>query len=169
MRKNIIQKTFLLLLSLTLFAGTSLASGKRVTKFSERADVLQFIDAMASKHDFNRDKLKNLFRQIKPRPDIIKAITHPAEAKPWYQYRPIFLTRSRIKGGVEFWRKNADTLARAEETFGVPAEIIVAIIGVETRYGKYKGRHRVMEALTTLAFDYPKRSKFFRKELEWKD
>jgi membrane-bound lytic murein transglycosylase B len=148
-----------------LAVSVSYASGNSV-KFSDRVDVLQFIDTMASKHDFNRDSLKILFSQVKPRPDIIEAITHPAEAKPWHQYRPIFLTESRIRGGVDFWNKNADTLARAEETYGVPAEIIVAIIGVETRYGKYKGKHSVMESLTTLAFDYPKRGKFFRKELE---
>jgi membrane-bound lytic murein transglycosylase B len=97
---------------------------------------------------------------------IIDAITRPAEAKPWYQYRPIFLTKSRIKDGVAFWKKHAKDLKRAEEEYGVPPEIIISIIGVESRYGKYKGKYRVLESLATLAFNYPKRSKFFRSELQ---
>lgn len=89
----------------------------------------------------------------------------PAEAKPWHQYRPIFVTESRIRQGVEFWDKHAADLTRASDAYGVPPEIIVAILGVETRYGRYAGKHRVIDALATLAFDYPQRSAFFRKEL----
>ena len=97
---------------------------------------------------------------------IIDAISRPAERKPWYQYRPLFVTPGRAKGGVQFWEENADLLARAEATYGVPPEIIVAIIGVETRYGKHIGRYPVVDALSTLAFGYPKRAAFFRKQLE---
>jgi membrane-bound lytic murein transglycosylase B len=125
-----------------------------------------FIDDMVRKHDFNSVKLVTLFSKVRPRPDIIKAISNPAEAKPWFQYRKIFLTESRIKGGVAFWKRHAKVLARAYKVYGVAPEYIVAIIGVETRYGKYKGHYPVIEALTTLAFDYPKRGRFFRRELE---
>ena len=136
------------------------------TGFQGNPELKKFINEMVTKHDFDGAELTNWFKQVKPRPDIIKAISSPAEALPWYKYRPIFLTKSRIKGGVEFWGQHADTLARAEKVYGVPPEIIVAIIGVESRYGKYKGKYPVMEALATLAFNYPKRSKFFRSELE---
>src|SRR5690606_15071968 len=91
----------------------------------------------------------------------------PAErTKTWAEYRPIFVTDKRIAGGIEFWKKHQDTLNRAAQTYHVPAEIIVAIIGVETRYGQQAGNYRVIDALATLGFDYPPRSAFFYKELE---
>lgn len=97
---------------------------------------------------------------------ILTAIARPAEkAKPWYDYRAIFLDDKRIAGGVTFWHHNAESLAKASRQFGVPEEIIVAIIGVETRYGKVAGSYYVIDALTTLGFDYPPRSDFFYKEL----
>jgi len=133
---------------------------------SQRTDVNEFIDQMVKKHDFDRDDLVKVFKKVKTNPKIIEYITRPAEAKPWYQYRPIFLKEDRIRGGVKFWRQNAKHLQRAYEEYGVAPEIIVAIIGVETKYGKYKGKFPVMNALTTLGFDYPKRAKFFKKELE---
>jgi membrane-bound lytic murein transglycosylase B len=133
---------------------------------SKRKDVNEFIDRMVKEHNFNKDDLIKTFKKVKTNPKIIEAITRPAEAKPWYQYRPIFLTEDRIRQGVKFWRKNAHHLQRAYETYGVAPEMIVAIIGVETKYGKYKGKYPVMNALTTLAFDYPKRASFFEKELE---
>src|SRR5690606_24383408 len=88
------------------------------------------------------------------------------EAKPWFQYYPIFLTEKRLNAGLKFWQEHSETLARAEQTFGVPAEIIVAIIGVETFYGGYLGNYPVLDALYTLGFHYPPRAKFFRSELE---
>ena len=134
--------------------------------YIQRQTMKDFIDEMVRKHDFSSVDLVALFSKVRPRPEIIRAMNNPAEAKPWHQYRRIFLTESRIRGGLEFWRKHAATLTRAERVYGVPPEYIVAIIGVETRYGRYTGRYPVIEALTTLAFDYPKRSRFFRRELE---
>ena len=135
--------------------------------FADRADVQTFIEDMAAKHDFNIGELQNLFRQIRSQPKVIAKITRPAEkTKPWRDYRKIFLDAERIHKGVDFWRIHQAALARAERVHGVPAEIIVAIIGVETRYGKITGKDQVLEALATLAFDYPKRAAFFRKELE---
>jgi membrane-bound lytic murein transglycosylase B len=125
-----------------------------------------FAAEMASKHGFDKAELEAMLTGTAFRDDIIKAITRPAEAKPWYAYRPIFLKPDRIDGGVAFWKENEALLEQAEREYGVPAEIIVAIIGVETRYGKHTGRYRVLDSLATLAFGYPKRAKFFRRELE---
>jgi len=99
------------------------------------------------------------------RPSIIAAMTRPAEAKPWHAYRPIFLTERRIADGIAFWTEHASLLARLEAEYRVPAEIMVAIVGVETGYGANVGRYPVVEALATLALDYPPRADFFRKEL----
>lgn len=131
-----------------------------------RADVKTFIDEMVERHAFDRTQLETWFNEVRFREDIIEAISRPAEAKPWYQYRPIFLQRARIEGGAEFWDRNAEALARAEQVYGVPPQIVIAIIGVETRYGAHQGKYRIMDALATLAFDYPPRAKFFRGELE---
>ena len=133
---------------------------------SLRPEVRQFVDQMVSKHHFNRNELITLLGQVQTRQDIIAAITKPAEAKPWFQYRPIFVNDARIQGGVEFWNQHETLLARAQTTYGVPPEIITAIIGVETRYGKNTGTFRVLDALYTLGFDYPPRSPFFLSELE---
>ncbi len=125
----------------------------------------QFIGTAIKKYKFNQAELDALFSQIKNRPDIIKLMNRQAEDRPWYKYKTYFLNQKRVRGGVRFWRKNAKLLAQAQEKFGVPAEIIVAIIGVETRYGQHMGRSRVLESLSTLAFDYPRRAKFFQSEL----
>ncbi|CAA9889855.1 Membrane-bound lytic murein transglycosylase B [Candidatus Methylobacter favarea] len=125
-----------------------------------------FISQMAAKHRFSKSELDKLFKSVEIKDDIIKRISSPAESLPWYKYRRIFLTESRIHEGVKFWQENAPSLAAVEQKYGVPAEIIVAILGVETRYGQKTGSHRVIDALSTLAFAYPPRSKFFLGELE---
>ena len=97
---------------------------------------------------------------------VIESISRPAEkVLAWHEYRAIFLTDKRIDGGVTFWKENAAAIAEAERRFGVAGEVVVAIIGVETLYGRYLGSHRVIDALATLAFDYPRRSAFFKREL----
>ena len=133
---------------------------------SERDDVQQFIQEMVDEHGFEQETLRRQFSRAKIANSILKAISRPAEAKPWFKYRKIFLTADRIKQGVKFLEENFDTLKRAESEYGVPVEIIVAIIGVETRYGRHAGRYSVLDSLSTLAFEYPKRSKFFRSELK---
>ncbi len=125
-----------------------------------------FIGNMVEKHQFDETALKKLFNSVEIKQNIIKTMERPAEGLPWHKYRKIFITESRINGGVKFWRENAATLAAVEAKQGVPAEIIIAIIGVETRYGKNTGHHRVIDALSTLGFAYPKRSRFFLSELE---
>jgi membrane-bound lytic murein transglycosylase B len=121
---------------------------------------------MVRLHKVDEKALTALLQGVKLREDILRAIARPAESKPWYEYRPILLTEERIQAGVQFWNTHAATLARAETVYGVPPETIVAILGVETAYGRRQGRHKVLEALATLAFHYPPRSEFFTKELE---
>ncbi len=140
--------------------------GSSHADLSQRDDVHAFVEEMSERHDFDRERLGSLFREVELRQDIISAISRPAEAKPWYKYRPIFLTESRIQQGVEFWSQHAGTLARAEAEYGVDPAVIVAIIGVETRYGQHQGSYRVMDSLSTLAFGYPPRAPFFRRQLE---
>ncbi len=125
-----------------------------------------FIRNMTDKHGYDQQQLHVLFDSYQPNQDIIGKMNKPAEALPWYRYRKIFLTETRIQDGVKFWREHADVLAAVEQHYGVPAEIIVAIIGVETQYGRFTGKYSVLDALATLAFDYPKRSAFFQSELE---
>src|SRR5262245_54294060 len=131
-----------------------------------RPQVETFIDEMVEKHGLVRAELRALMQQARLQRDILRAMSTQTTARPWRQYRPLFVNAQRIAGGVKFWAMHAELLARAEREFGVPAEIIVATIGVETIYGTYTGTHRVLDALTTLAFDSPRRAEFFRGELE---
>ncbi|MDO9424111.1 MAG: lytic murein transglycosylase B [Methylobacter sp.] len=128
--------------------------------------VNAFIEQMATKHQFDKSELDDWFETVEIKQDILKRISSPSESMPWYKYRKIFLTEARINAGVQFWRDNAPALAAVEQHYGIPAEIITAIIGVETLFGKNTGNHRVIDALSTLAFAYPPRSKFFVSELE---
>jgi len=125
-----------------------------------------FIKKMASSHQFDQESLRQLLQSAEIKDGILKAISSPAEALPWYKYRNIFLSDARASEGAKFWQENARTLAAVEQQYGVPPAIIVAILGVETRYGKHTGHHRVIDALATLGFAYPKRSSFFLGELE---
>ncbi len=125
-----------------------------------------FINEMVAKHQFKREELVQVFEEAKYRQDVIDAMNTPSTLKPWLDYRASFVNPKRISGGVKFWRQYADTLDRAEKLYGVPQEIIVAIIGVETLYGRQAGNYRTLDALTTLSFDYPRRVDFFRNELE---
>ncbi|WP_340678161.1 lytic murein transglycosylase B [Paraglaciecola sp.] len=126
----------------------------------------QFINMMVEKHQFSKVDLDKIFAQANKNDNILEAIAKPWEAKPWHQYYPIFLTEKRLAKGLEFWAKYKTELAKAEQKTGVPAQVIVAIIGVETFYGGYTGKYSVLDALTTLGFYYPPRAKFFRSELE---
>jgi membrane-bound lytic murein transglycosylase B len=132
-----------------------------------RPDVKSFIDELSEKDSISKRQLRKLLRAAKSQPAIIEAMDRPAEkAKPWYEYRPIFLTERRIREGTEFWIAHRQELDRASIRSGVAPEYLAAIVGVETYYGRLTGSYRVLDALTTLAFDYPSRAKFFRDELE---
>ena len=125
-----------------------------------------FVLEMAKKHGFDQQSLTKTLQQAEVKQSILDAISRPAEKRlTWTQYRNIFIKPKRIEGGVKFWKENEADLNKAYREFGVPPEIITAIIGVETLYGKHTGGYRVLDALTTLGFHYPPRSKFFRKEL----
>lgn len=132
---------------------------------AEHPPLQALIDTLVSQDGFARADVERLLAGTQFHQSIIDAITRPAEKMPWYRYRPIFMTQQRIDGGVAFWNEHAALLARAEREHGVPASIITAIIGVETRYGAVTGRYRALDALTTLTVAGLPRSAFFGREL----
>lgn len=148
--------------SLMVFSSSTFADATLL----QRKDVKVFINKMVKQHHFNRQQLVSILREAKFQPQIVEAMERPYEKKPWDVYKDLFLTPERVQAGINFWQANRKALERAEKEYGVPANIIVAIIGVETLYGKHQGTYRVLDALTTLAFDYPKRSPYFTRELE---
>jgi len=150
----------------SLFIFCLICSNFVYAKDLDQISVQKFINYMVSTHNYDVTALQKIFKQAKFSNRVLKAISKPAEALPWYKYRPIFLQPERVEQGIMFWERHKEKLLAAQDEYGVPAEIIVAIIGVETRYGKFTGNDRVLDALATLAFHYPKRSKFFRSELE---
>ena len=135
--------------------------------YSTQPDAIRLIDELVHEQGFNAAELKAVLAKATRQDKILEAISRPAEkTMPWYTYRKIFLGSERIDEGVAFWRDNAVVLDQAYAKFGVAPEYVVAIIGVETRFGKHRGAYRVLDALTTLAFDYPPRAPFFRSELK---
>jgi membrane-bound lytic murein transglycosylase B len=134
---------------------------------TDRPDVQQFIDRMVEEHSYDREKLVNVLAEAESKESILDAISRPAEGTlEWYEYRNIFLKQERIRAGADFWREHEAELERISGSSGVSKEILVGIIGVETYFGRITGNYRVLDALSTLAFDYPPRSKFFTGELE---
>lgn len=133
----------------------------------ERDDVRAFIERVHEAHGLERESLRGVLALARIQPAIIEAISRPAErVKPWHEYRRIFITEERIAAGAEFWLEHRERIERVASESGVPAEMLVGIIGVETYYGRITGRYRVLDALATLAFEYPPRSEFFARELE---
>jgi membrane-bound lytic murein transglycosylase B len=151
--------------SFSLFISTNALASQ--SGYAGHDKARELIEDMVKEHGFEREALIELFKGAQKQDKILEAIARPAEkTKEWFEYRKIFLTEDRIEQGKAFIAKYAEPLQRAEKDFGVPKEIITAIIGVETRYGKHKGNWRVLDALSTLGFDYPPRSKFFTAELK---
>ena len=142
--------------------------------YSKHPEASDFINTMVNKHDFEQSQIETWLASATHQKSIVKAMSRPAEkAKPWHEYRKIFVTNKRTSRGVQFWQENQETLERAEKEFGVDPAIIVSIIGVETNYGRNVGSYRVIDALTTLAFDYYTRTEkresrkiFFTTQLE---
>jgi membrane-bound lytic murein transglycosylase B len=132
---------------------------------SANPQVREFINNFSKKYDYNQKELYEMFNQVKFNQSIIDKMNKPGEAKPWIDYRKIFIQPERINQGADYWRSHAKELNSAESKYGVPASIIVGILGVETYYGKIKGSTNVLEALATIAFKYPSRSKYFTSEL----
>lgn len=156
-------KTRLLLL-LSLLAATVV----HAETYGGREDVGGFIADMQARHGFDAAELEVMFARTRPIAAVIKAIMPPKDPgiRSWTAYRQRFIEPRRIAAGQRFRQQHAAALARAEARYGVPAEIILAIIGVETIYGRHTGRFNTFAALTTLAFDYPPRAELFRRELE---
>lgn len=143
-----------------------LALPLQAADYQNSETVDEFIAELTRDHGFAAEQLREVFGQVERKQSILDAISRPAEkVKPWKDYRPIFITEARISRGVDFWRQHEQALNRAEQEYGVPPQVIVAIIGVETFYGGNTGNYRVADALSTLAFDYPPRAPFFRQQL----
>ena len=132
----------------------------------DAAEIAPFAANMEERHGVSADEVRALLEEAEVLDSVLESIQRPAERMSWHKYRKIFIVEKRIANGVEFWREHSDALERASERFGVPPEIIVAIIGVESYYGVHRGRHRVLDSLATLGFRYPRRSEFFLSELE---
>lgn len=159
--RGLARRTLLGLLALGLTAAAAQAD------YSQHPEAEAFIARMVSEHGFSAEEVAGVLASAERQQSILDAISRPAEkTKPWYEYREIFLTERREREGIAFFREHRETLSRAQAETGVPAEVIVAIIGVETYYGRIAGSYDVIDALATLAFDYPKRSPFFTGELE---
>ncbi|TAK47913.1 MAG: lytic murein transglycosylase B [Betaproteobacteria bacterium] len=135
--------------------------------FAARPEVRAFIREMVEQHRFVQHELEFVFSRARREPAILEAIQPPTPQarRPWDAYRAIFVNDRRIQAGAEFWRLHGSALERAQREYGVAAEIVVSILGIETFYGRNTGRWRVVDALATLAFDYPPRAGFFRSEL----
>ena len=144
------------------------STGKNTNPIAYASDVAveKFVEQMYTKHNFDKQQLLNYFSKISRSQEVIDKISHPAERLPWDKYKKIFLGKTRVSKGVAFWQTHKKILEQASAKCGVPVEIIVAICGVETFYGKMTGGYPVFQSLSTLAFSYPPRSNFFTKELE---
>jgi membrane-bound lytic murein transglycosylase B len=151
-----------------LLLASAAAAASTPEPYQQRPEVRAFVVETAERNGLDADVLLRHFRKAKPDPAVIKAIKPPTEpgTRSWQAYRARFVDAKRIAGGRAFWRRHEVALVRAQALYGVPAEIIVAIIGVETIYGRNTGEFEVFNALTNLAFDYPPRATLFRHELE---
>jgi len=152
-------KILLLFISITL-------SPISTADYSNHEDSKEVIDELVNIHGFEESFVIEVLKNAKKRNEMLVSVANPAEkTKTWDEYKEIFLEKKRIANGKKFIKENIKTLERAEKEFGVPKEVITAILGVETRYGRIMGRYRVIDSLATLGFDDPRRSKFFRSEL----
>ncbi len=150
-------------LLLLIAASTAAYAGE----YEQRDEVQAFAQEMQDRYGFKKADVLSILAQAEKKQNILEAIARPAEkAKPWKEYRKIFMTDARVNGGADFWLAHEQDLQSASERYQVEPEMIVSIIGVETSYGKNTGSYRVIDALSTLAFDYPPRSAFFRQELQ---
>jgi membrane-bound lytic murein transglycosylase B len=133
----------------------------------KRPEIAAFVNEVAARDGYSKKQVRALLQAAQPQPKIIELMNRPLEkAAPWFEYRDHFLTPERIDEGVQFWGEHRDSLERIAAQYQVPPEYIVAILGVETKYGRVLGKFRVLDSLSTLAFDYPPRQAFFRSELE---
>jgi membrane-bound lytic murein transglycosylase B len=155
------------ILKLILATSVISSASPAFADYSQNTKAQALMDKMVAEHDYSRDDLEKIFISASRENKILDSMNNAAEkVKPWSQYRPHFITDLRVNQGVAFMQKHSETLARAERDYGVPPEVITAIIGVETNYGGYTGKASVLNSLSTLAFEHPRRSPFFTSELE---
>ncbi|BBB15486.1 membrane bound lytic murein transglycosylase [Candidatus Rickettsiella viridis] len=134
--------------------------------YADKPEINHFIDKMVKKYHFDRQQLQQLFKTVKPNRSIISSFAKPKESLTWSDYKPIFVTEKRARNGVKFWNKHQQTLRYAQQHYGIPPAVIIAILGVETRYGEVTGKYRVLDSLSTLSFNHTRRADFFQSELE---
>jgi membrane-bound lytic murein transglycosylase B len=156
----------LCLLALSLSHGSSWAQPVERNTIELRPEVEVFVVEMSQRHGFDANALRRLMAKAQTQESVLRAMARPGTARPWFEYRPLYVNPQRIAEGIGFWSENAAVIARASRHYRVPEEIIVATLGVETNYGRDTGKFRVLDALYTLAFDWPPRAEFFRAELE---
>lgn len=138
----------------------------QASDLAAKPEVAAFIDKMVKQHQFEKESLYRLFDQVVEKPRVLEILDRPGTAQPWYKYQPNFVNSTRIARGVAYYKQNRATLEAASAKYGVPAEIIVAILGVETDYGRNAGSFRLVDVLSTIGFDYPRRAEYFQGELE---
>jgi membrane-bound lytic murein transglycosylase B len=162
-----VRRALLVLLLAVLAASARAEEDEAPESYASREDVQAFIRELAARHAFNAEELALVFSRARREEAVLAAMREqPRQADSWDAYRALFVNERHVRAGLEFWQEHRRALARARRAYGVPEEIVVAIIGIETFYGRNTGRWRVIDALATLAFDYPPRAPFFRGELE---
>ena len=160
-----INKRIILLASLTMLC--SEISSNDSFDYSSRDDVKEYIDEISDKHGFESDKLLKLLGSAVYQEKVVRIMNRqPEGTMTWSRYKEMMVSDSRVSAGEEFIKLYKEDLNKAEDLYGVPAEIIASIIGIETRYGRITGNIRVLDSLMTLSFNYPRRSKFFKVQLE---
>jgi len=133
--------------------------------FLARADVQRYIDEHVASGQFNRPELEAVFANVDIKPNVLAILDRPSTSHPWYQFRSSFYSERLLNDGVAFWKAHAAALERAKTQYGVPPELIVAILGIESHYGRNTGSFRVADVLATIGFNYPRRAAYFRDEL----
>ena len=151
---------------ITWLALLTMVSSTHAVEVDLHPQLGSMIDQLVSEESLDRELLHGWLEEARIDENIVRIMQRPAEAWPWYRYRPRFLTRKSIRNGEKFFSRYSSSLLQAEREFGVPAEIVVAIIGIETRYGEVTGSYRVLDSLTTLSLKYPRRSQFFLAQLK---
>jgi membrane-bound lytic murein transglycosylase B len=152
--------------ALLLLVFVSLPVFGKEDSYASRPEVKAFIRDVAERHGFSEPELRQIFAKVKRTEPVLESIKPPPKPRSWEEYRGIFVNEPRVAAGIAFWNAHRPALERAQREFGVPPEYVLAILGIETYYGRNQGRWRVIEALSTLAFDYPPRQDYFRSELE---
>jgi membrane-bound lytic murein transglycosylase B len=147
-------------------AALVVAPAAHALELTDYPQIGQFIEEVAERHDFAPAALERLLREVELKPEVVTTMERPGEALPWHEYRKGFITELHVKRGLAYWHEHEATLERAYREYGVPPEVVLGVLGVETQYGRNHGRYRVLDALVTLWLHYPPRQEFFRRELE---